>query len=109
MVPELPETYQQGLMDLKSMGAVVLTLAISHQFSDQGYYWFNIPKDQGYPFLAVVEHTNYLSPEYFGGDHILYCGDYRNPDHRYFQMTKEEILEEFLPALKKIKIRIDLL
>ncbi len=107
MVPELPETYQQGLMDLKSMGAVVLTLAISHQFSDQGYYWFNIPKDQGYPFLAVVEHTNYLSPEYFGGDHILYCGDYRNPNHRYFQMTKEEILEEFLPPLKKINPDFD--
>ena len=107
MVPELPETYQQGLMDLKSMGAVVLTLAISQQFSDQGYYWFNIPKDQGYPFLAVVEHTNYLSPEYFGGDHILYCGDYRDPDHRYFQMTKEEILEEFLPPLKKINPDFD--
>ncbi len=23
-----------------------------------------------------VEHTNFLKPEYFGGDYILYIGDY---------------------------------
>jgi protoporphyrinogen oxidase len=107
MVPAMPENYQSGLQGLKSMGAVVLTLSISEQFSTQGYYWYNIPKEQGFPFLAVVEHTNYLSPEYFGGDHIIYCGDYRDADHVYFEMTKEEILEEFLPPLKKINPNFD--
>ena len=107
MVPALPDTYQSGLKDLKSMGAVVLALSISNQLSTQGYYWYNIPKDQGYPFLAVVEHTNYLSPEYFGGDHIIYCGDYRDADHPYFEMSKEQILEEFLPPLKRINPDFD--
>lgn len=107
MVPALPDSYQAGLKDLKSMGAIVLTLSLSKQLSEQGYYWYNIPKDQGYPFLAVVEHTNYLSPEYFGGDHIIYCGDYRDPDHAYFSMTKEEILEQFLPPLKRINPDFD--
>jgi protoporphyrinogen oxidase len=102
MTPALPDSYQAGLMGLKSMGAIVLTLSVKQQLSKEGYYWFNIPKDQGFPFLAVVEHTNYLSPEYFGGDHIIYCGDYRDPSHRYFRMSKEEILDEFLPALKRI-------
>jgi protoporphyrinogen oxidase len=107
MVPALPESYQSGLKDLKSMGAIVLTLSISKQLSTQGYYWYNIPKDQGYPFLAVVEHTNYLSPDYFGGDHIIYCGDYRDADHPYFEMTKEQIMEEFLPPLKRINPDFD--
>ena len=107
MVPGLPENYNTGLLNLKSMGAVVLTLSLSQQLSKQGYYWYNIPKDQGYPFLAVVEHTNYLSPDYFGGDHILYCGDYRDADHPYFEMTEEQILEEFLPPLKKINPEFD--
>lgn len=102
MVPSLPDSYQSGLQGLKSMGAVVVTLSLSQQLSQEGYYWYNIPKDQGYPFLSVVEHTNYLSPEYFGGDHIVYCGDYRDADHRYFSLSKEEILDIFLPALKKI-------
>ena len=89
------------------MGAIVLTLSITNQLSTQGYYWYNIPKEQGYPFLAVVEHTNYLSPEYFGGDHIIYCGDYRDADHPYFEMTKEQIVEEFLPSLKRINPDFD--
>jgi protoporphyrinogen oxidase len=107
MVPGMPEGYNAGLLSLKSMGAVVLTLSLTEQLSKEGYYWHNIPKDQDYPFLAVVEHTNFLSPEYFGGDHILYCGDYRNADHPYFDMTEEEILEVFLPPLKKINPDFD--
>jgi protoporphyrinogen oxidase len=102
MAPDLPESYHAGLQKLKSMGAVVLTLALEHQLSPEGYYWYNIPKDKGFPFLAVVEHTNYLSPEYFNGDHIVYCGDYRVPDHEYFDLPKEELLALFLPSLKRI-------
>jgi len=107
LVPSLPDSYQAGLTNLKSMGAIVLTLSLKYQLSKDGYYWFNIPKDQGYPFLAVVEHTNYLSPEYFGGDHIIYCGDYRDANHHYFDMTKEQILGEFLPSLKRINPDFD--
>ena len=54
------------MLELKSMGAVVMTLALKQQLSTQGYYWYNLPKDAGYPFLALVEHTNYVSPEHFG-------------------------------------------
>jgi protoporphyrinogen oxidase len=102
LAPDLPAEYQSGLGGLKSMGAIVLTLSLKQQLSKEGYYWFNIPKDQGYPFLAVVEHTNYLSPDYFGGDHIVYCGDYRDPDHHYFSMTEDEIMDLFVPPLKRI-------
>ncbi len=102
LVPSLPESYHAELNDLKSLGAIVLTLSLHNQLSNDGYYWYNIPKDQGFPFLAVVEHTNYLSPDYFGGDHIVYCGDYRDPNHEYFSLSKEELLEVFLPSLKKI-------
>ena len=84
------------------MGAVVLTLALREQLSTQGYYWYNLPKSEGYPFLALVEHTNFLSPQYFGGDHIVYCGDYLDPNHEYFRLSKEALLERFLPALARI-------
>jgi len=101
LAPDLPPDYLQGLLTLKSMGAVVMVLALEHQLSEQGYYWYNIPKSAGFPFLAVVEHTNFLSPKYFGGDHILYIGDYLEPDHEYFQLTKDELLERFLPPLPR--------
>ncbi len=99
--PDLPENYLKGLLDLKSMGAVVMTLALNHSLSKDGYYWFNVPKDEGYPFLALVEHTNFVPKENFGGDHIIYAGDYLELGHEYFSMSDEQLLEKFIPAFQK--------
>ncbi len=101
LAPGLPESYLRGLLALKSMGAVVLVLALKRRLSEQGYYWYNIPKAAGFPFLALVEHTNFLSPEHFGGDHIVYCGDYLVPDHEYFSLSEEALLARFLPVLPR--------
>ena len=102
LCPDLPENYLKGLLELKSMGAVVMVVSLKHQLSKDGYYWFNLPKDAGYPMLALVEHTNYVSSEHFGGDHIVYAGDYLEVGHEYFSMSDEELLERFIPAFKRI-------
>ena len=101
LCPELPESYLKGLLELKSMGAVVMTLSLKHSISKDGYYWFNVPKDEGYPFLALVEHTNFVAKEHFGGDHIVYAGDYLELGHEYFEMSDEQLLEKFIPAFEK--------
>lgn len=101
LAPELSQDYLKGLLSLKSMGAVVMILALKHAISKEGYYWFSLPKSAGYPFLALVEHTNFVSAEHFGGEHIAYCGDYLDTDHEYFRLSDEELLERFLPALKR--------
>ena len=102
MAPSLPGGYLEQLLAMKSMGAVILILALKHRLSERGIYWHNLPKAAGFPFLALVEHTNFLPPEHFGGDHIIYCGDYLDPDHEYFSLTKEELQERFLAALPRI-------
>jgi protoporphyrinogen oxidase len=101
LVPSLPENYLHGLRSLKSMGAVVMVLALKHQLSEENYYWYNLPKSAGYPFLALVEHTNFVPADKFGGDHIVYVGDYLEPEHEYFKLTQEELLQRFLPSLQK--------
>ena len=83
------------------MGAIVMVLSLTHQLSPQGYYWFNLPKEDGYPFLALVEHTNFIRAEHFGGEHIVYAGDYLEAGHEYFSLSDEQLLERFLPAFKK--------
>jgi hypothetical protein len=77
-----------------------MTLSLKHRLSPQGYYWYNIPKSAGFPFLAVVEHTNFISPAHFGGEHIVYLGDYLEPEHENFRLTKDELLERFLAQAK---------
>src|SRR5690606_3788362 len=89
-------------------GAVVMTLALSRPLmADSHTYWLNIPasspdKAGGVPFLALVEHTNYIDRSHYGGDHILYCGDYVVPDHPYFTMSREEIEQLFVGVLHRI-------
>ncbi|HEY3344457.1 MAG TPA: NAD(P)/FAD-dependent oxidoreductase [Anaerolineaceae bacterium] len=101
LAPDLPPDYLHGLLALESMGAVVTILALKHPLSPEGYYWYNIPKSAGFPFLSLVEHTNFLSPEYFGGDHIVYIGDYLEPDHENFKLSPEELVTRFLPSLTR--------
>lgn len=102
MCPDLPEDYLKGLLELKSMGAVVMVLSLKHQLSEQGYYWFSLPKEAGFPLLALVEHTNFVSKDHFGGDRIVYAGDYLEVGHEYFSLSDEELLERFIPAFKRI-------
>jgi protoporphyrinogen oxidase len=102
LTPSLDETYKNKLTSLKSIGAVVLILSIKKPLSKKGYYWFNLPKSSGFPFLALVEHTNFLSSEHYNGAHLIYCGDYLENSHEYFSLSKEEMLARFLPSLKRI-------
>jgi protoporphyrinogen oxidase len=99
LAPDLPAEYSEKLRSLKSMGAVVMVIALDRQLTK--YYWHNLPKEAGFPFLSLVEHTNYMSPEHYGGDHLIYCGDYLNPDHEYFKLGLDELFERFAPALKR--------
>ncbi|NJN55578.1 MAG: hypothetical protein HC804_13000 [Anaerolineae bacterium] len=57
LAPDLPADYLGQLLELKSMGAVVLTLALSNPFMpDEMTYWLNIPantpdkSESEYPF-----------------------------------------------------------
>jgi protoporphyrinogen oxidase len=107
IAPSLTSEYIARLNSLKSIGAIALILSLKHPLSTKGYYWFNLPKLAGFPFLALVEHTNFVSSENFGGEHIIYCGDYLDPDHEYFTLSKEELLTRFLPSLKRINPDFD--
>ena len=105
LASDLPAAYSERLRALKSMGAVVLILALDRPLTK--YYWHNLPKEAGFPFLSLVEHTNYVSPEHYGGDHLVYCGDYLDPGHEYLRLDKGELLERFLPALKRFNPDFD--
>ena len=66
----------------------------------------NMPKDQ-FPFLALVEHTSFISPDHYGGDYLIYLGDYLEPDHAFFNLTKSELLDIFLPSLRLVNPAFD--
>lgn len=105
----LAETdYGQKINNLVSIGGLCVVYALKHQLLTDGTYWLNLPatsphyEENEFPFLAMVEHTNYLPAQHYGGDHIIYCGDYVEPDHEYFQMSDQELIERFMPSMAKV-------
>ncbi|MGB1287198.1 MAG: NAD(P)/FAD-dependent oxidoreductase [Aggregatilineales bacterium] len=114
LTPRLQNTaYGESMKSLKSIGGLCVVLALKQQLLDDGTYWLNLPADtpdkdkNDFPFLALVEHTNYMDKAHYGGDHIIYCGDYVAPDHEYFSMSEDALVERFLPALKKVNPEFD--
>lgn len=108
-VSDLPADYLRHLLRLKSMGAVVMTLALKRPLlHESNTYWLNIPaaspdkSENEIPFLALVEHTNFIDRAHYGGDHLVYCGDYVTPDHPYFSMSHDELEALFVGALPRI-------
>ena len=84
ITPQLKGDYVKKINAQKSIGAIAAILSLKKQLSREGYYWFNLPKSAGFPFLALVEHTNYVSSDNFNGEHLIYCGDYLDHSHKYF-------------------------
>jgi protoporphyrinogen oxidase len=104
--PSLPQSYAAGLEQLKSMGAVVLVLALRRPVMPP-HYWINIPKREGFPFLAFVEHTNYIDKSHYGGDTLVYCGDYLPPEHPHFEMSPEALLDKFIAGIQQLNPDFD--
>lgn len=99
---QLPENYRSQLSALKHLGAVVLYVRLKQPLSPDGYYWYNLPKNEGYPFLALVEHTNFVPKDHYNNETIVYAGDYLPRGHEYFDLTADELLQKLIPGFKKI-------
>ena len=97
LAPDLPEEWRTRYEWGRAYGAHCLVLALDRPLSDA--YWINV-NQPGFPFLALVEHTNYMDPGDYGGRHLVYLGNYRAMDDAIFSTPKEELLAAFLPHLK---------
>jgi protoporphyrinogen oxidase len=104
LTPELQGDFASRYGRLDSYGAHCVILSLDRPLTDT--YWLNI-NDPGYPFLALVEHTNYMPPEDYDGRHLIYLGNYLPMDHALFRKSDEEVLADFLPSLREINPAFD--
>lgn len=106
LAPALQNTdYGKQAGALHSIGAICVVLAIKEQLLTDGTYWLNLPatspdkQASRFPFLALVEHTNWMDRSHYNGDRILYCGDYVPASHEYFTLPDDEIVRRFTAVL----------
>jgi len=102
MAPPLTPDYERRLDAVGWQFALCMVLTMDRSLSP--IYWMNIG-DRSMPFLALVEHTNFVGPEHYGGNHILYISNYLEPGHAYFSKSEDELWALFEPALRKVNPR----
>ena len=104
LAPPLPKEYQDKLEGVNYLSAVLMVLVSDRPFTNK--YWLNIA-DPDMPFVALIEHTNLIDPELYGGKHILYISNYPSRDSELYQKSAEELMDLFVPHLQKINPDFD--
>lgn len=106
MMPQLGATaYGKQVAALKSIGALCVVFALKQSLLTDGTYWLNLPATSPdktktrFPFLALVEHTNWMDKAHYGGDTLVYCGDYVPVEHEYFQLSEAALADRFARVL----------
>ena len=104
IAPQLPVEYAGKLAGVHYQGAMVMVLILKQPLSH--IYWMNI-SDASIPFVALIEHTNFMEPSVYGGKRIVYISNYLSHDNPLYLLGSDELLQEYLPHLRKINPEFD--
>ena len=84
--------YAAQLRALRSMGAVVVDPGAQAAVAHRRHVLAEPARQQPgqieerIPLSGAVSSTpTTCGPTHYGGDHLVYCGDYVPPDHQYFK------------------------
>ena len=94
-----PSEYLDSLNRIQYIGNVCLVLELDRPLSET--YWLNV-NDPSFPFVGVIEHTNFERPETYGGRHIVYLSKYLPHNDRLYSMTADEFLDYAIPFIQKM-------
>lgn len=88
-----------SLRRVRYLGNMCLVLRLKKSLSDT--YWLNV-NDPGFPFVGVIEHTNFDSPDNYKGSHIAYLSRYLAVEDPVWAYTDEEYFAFALGHLKRM-------
>ena len=94
-----PQDWLASLRRVNYLGNICLVLRLTRSLSDT--YWLNV-NDPGFPFVGVIEHTNFDSPANYGGDRIAYLSRYLDIDDPAWSLDEEEYFEYALGHLQRM-------
>lgn len=92
------------LRRVKYLGNLCLVLRLKRRLSD--IYWTNV-NDPGFPFVGVIEHTNFDSPDNYNGTRIAFLSRYLAVEDPVWHYTEEQYLEFALQHLQRMFPELD--
>jgi protoporphyrinogen oxidase len=87
-MPNVLEALTGYTCDVEFQGTVCSVWSMEESLTDA--YWVNFVDDA--PFGVLIEHTNYVPEERYGGEHLYYTASYvQDPGEDLWEMSDEEV------------------
>lgn len=89
----------QSLTRIPYLANLCLVLELDRSLGST--YWLNVT-DPEFPFVGVIEHTNFQSTEQYGGRHIVYLSRYLPQDDPLLALDDAAVLDFAVPHLRRM-------
>lgn len=91
--------YLAELRRIEYLANVCLVLRLDRSLSST--YWLNV-NDTSFPYVGIIEHTNFQNEAKYGGDHVVYLSRYLPHTEALYGMTHDEILDFSIPHIQRM-------
>ncbi|MDE2481550.1 MAG: NAD(P)/FAD-dependent oxidoreductase [bacterium] len=95
----LDEAEAARLRRIRYLANICLVLELRESLSE--LYWINV-NDPSFPFVGVIEHTNFEPVGSYGGRHIVYLSRYLPQNDATYHLSDEEYLAYALGFLRRM-------
>jgi protoporphyrinogen oxidase len=96
---EVGEGYMGRVRSAEYQTALCLLLELDRGFSST--YWTNIA-DRDLPFIGVIEHTNFVEPERYGGRRFMYVANYVAAGDPLLELEADDLIAAYEPGLRRL-------
>jgi protoporphyrinogen oxidase len=99
LAAEVGEEYLRRVRGIEYFSALCLLLELDRRLCP--YYWTNVA-DRALPFVGLIEHTNFVEPERYGGRRFLYVANYLPHGHELLGLDADALLARYEPGLQAV-------
>jgi protoporphyrinogen oxidase len=94
-----PSGYTESLRRIRYLSNICIVLELNRSLSSM--YWLNV-NDPSFPFVGVIEHTNFEPASTYGGRHIVYLSKYLPRSAELYRMCNEDAVKVAVDALTRM-------
>jgi protoporphyrinogen oxidase len=102
--PHAPPEYVRDLRRIEYLANICIVLELDRSLSET--YWLNV-NDPGFPFVGVIEHTNFEPPESYAGRRLVYLSKYLPESAELYRMPDDEVVRFSVRHLRRMFPALD--
>jgi protoporphyrinogen oxidase len=97
--PHLSPEYVRSLRRIDYLANICIVLELDRSLSET--YWLNV-NDPGFPFVGVIEHTNFEPAESYAGRKLVYLSKYLPENAELYRLPDDEVIRYSLQHLRRM-------